>query len=93
MAEFNIPYSYYFVIEGKKKEDDTFEEVRRWNGCFGYYEDPKFHFRKLEDAKNYFKNFEYSLKKEGYIKARLVFVRIITEHHDVITVDIPQETN
>jgi hypothetical protein len=50
MAEFNIPYNYYFVIEGKKKEDDVFEEVRRWNGCFGYYEDPKFHFRKLEDA-------------------------------------------
>lgn len=29
MAEFEIPYNYYFVIEGKKNEDDVFEEVRR----------------------------------------------------------------
>jgi hypothetical protein len=88
MAEFEIPYNYYFVIEGKKKEDDVFEEVRRWNGCFGYYEDPKFHFRKLEDAKNYFSNSRDRLKEEGYIKARLVFVHIIREHHDVEAMDI-----
>ena len=88
MAEFQIPYNYYFVIEGKKKEEDVFEEVRRWNGCFGYYEDPKFHFRKLEDAKNYFSNSRCRLKEEGYIKARLVFVHIIREHHDVETIDL-----
>jgi len=88
MAEFEIPYNYYFVIEGKKKGDDVFEEVRRWNGCFGYYEDPKFHFRKLEDAKNYFSNSRDRLKEEGYIKARLVFVHIIREHHDVETMDL-----
>jgi hypothetical protein len=88
MAEFEIPYNYYFVIEGKKNEDDVFEEVRRWNGCFGYYDDPKFHFRKLKDAKSYFNNSRCRLKEEGYIKARLVFVHIIREHHDVETLDL-----